>query len=83
MNKGTPTFIWDSRVSRKRFQPIPAKFLHLQLSNSLMIYAISVTEGDLRRTEAETKKALYRYNYTVINFQSPIWEHNGDSLQRT
>ncbi len=44
----TPTFIWD-----------PAKFLHLQSSNSLMINAIFVTEGDLRWTEAETKKDLY------------------------
>ena len=61
MNKGTPTFIWDSRVDRKMFQPIVAKFLHLQSSNfqvnhiSLMINAISATEGDLRRTEAEAE----------------------------
>ena len=60
MSKRTPTFIPDSRVGRKRFQLITAKFLHLQSSNfqvnhiSLMINAISAMEGDLRRTEAET-----------------------------
>ena len=60
MNNRTPTFIPDSRVGRKRFQLITAKFLHLQSSNfqvnhiSLMINAISAMEGDLRQTEAET-----------------------------